>query len=512
MRDYEVSLQRDLKTVKRLLVTLLKVGVSAAIIGWLFYKAAGDKTFSELAHRPKHWGVLGAALLICLVGTVITFARWQMLVRAAGIPLAMRDAMRLGFLGYLLNFVSPGSVGGDLFKAVFLVREHPSHRGAAIASVVADRLMGLFSLMLLCSGAILLYDQIQAPNEVVRDLCWGVLGCTLLGAVGLGVLLWPGFTQGKLANRLRSAGRLGRMFDSLFNTMDRYRSRPSVLVIGVLAGIGVQACFTIVIYMVARGVPGHVPDLSDHFIIAPLAMLAGAMPFAFGGLGAFEGAARFAVRVRAGWRTLRRQRRTDRGPRLSRNHDLDRLDRRGVLRGRPARGQPGVARDAGKRGRTGRRAPAGHRGRSGGFVADGTHTDLLRVARTGSRLSGSRQRQEATVTVRFFRPGPISHERGRTHRFAQLRKASRSLPATVADASCRSRDPGTPRVPGPPAGPHCWTSQQWHPSESSMPSLLLAGGGLAVDEYPAAMLHNRRRCVVEQGRVAHRGQRQLFDQ
>lgn len=276
--------------MKRVLLTLVKIGVSAAIISWLFYKAAGDKTFTELAHRPKHWGVLGSALVICLVGTLVTFARWQMLVRAAGIPLAMRDAMRLGFLGYLLNFVSPGSVGGDLFKAVFLVREHPGHRGAAIASVVADRVMGLFSLMLLCSGAILLFDQIHAPNEVVRDLCWGVLGCTLAGAVGLGILFWPGFTQGKLASWLRSQQRLGRMFNSLLNTMERYRSRPRVVAIGILAGIAAQASFTVGIYMVACGIPGRVPNLPDHFIIAPLAMLAGAMPFAFGGLGAFEGA------------------------------------------------------------------------------------------------------------------------------------------------------------------------------------------------------------------------------
>jgi len=276
--------------VKRLLVGLLKFGVSTAIIAYLVTKAVGDKTFTDLADRPKHWGVLAAALAACLVATLISFVRWKMLVKAVGIPLALRDALRLSFLGYLLNFVSPGSVGGDLFKAVFLVRQHPTQRGAAIASVLADRVIGLFSLMLLCSGAILLFGQLQAANEVVRDICWGVLGCTAAGAAGVAVLLWPGFTRGGLARWLRSGGRLGPMFNSLLTAVERYRARPSVLVIATLASLGVHVCSTLSVYLVARGMPGHVPSLADHFIIAPLAMLAAAMPFAFGGLGAFEGA------------------------------------------------------------------------------------------------------------------------------------------------------------------------------------------------------------------------------
>lgn len=275
--------------MKRLLIGLLKFGVSTAIITYLVSKAVGDKTFTDLADRPKHWGVLVAALVACLIATLISFLRWRMLVRAVGIPLALRDALRLSFLGYLLNFVSPGSVGGDLFKAVFLVREHPGHRGVAIASVLTDRVMGLFSLMLVCSAAILLFGQLQAPNEVVRDICWAVLGCTAAGAAGVAVLLWPGFTQGSLAKWLRTSSRLGPMFNSLLTAVERYRARPRVLVLGTLASIGVHVFSTLSVYLVARGIPGRVPSLADHFIIAPLSMLAAAMPFAFGGLGAFEG-------------------------------------------------------------------------------------------------------------------------------------------------------------------------------------------------------------------------------
>ena len=68
--------------------------------------------------------------------------RWRMLVRAAGMSFSYKDAFRLGFLGFLLNFVSVGAVGGDLFKAVFIAREQPGRRIAAIVSVALDRLLG----------------------------------------------------------------------------------------------------------------------------------------------------------------------------------------------------------------------------------------------------------------------------------------------------------------------------------------------------------------------------------
>ncbi len=61
--------------------------------------------------------------MFCAVS--LTFVRWYLLVRALGLHFRLLDAFRLGFLGYLFNFVSVGSVGGDLFKAIFIAREQP---------------------------------------------------------------------------------------------------------------------------------------------------------------------------------------------------------------------------------------------------------------------------------------------------------------------------------------------------------------------------------------------------
>ena len=52
---------------------------------------------------------------------VVTLIRWCYLVRALGLTLSMRDALRIGFLGYLFN-LAPMEIGGGVVKAVMLGR------------------------------------------------------------------------------------------------------------------------------------------------------------------------------------------------------------------------------------------------------------------------------------------------------------------------------------------------------------------------------------------------------
>ncbi len=70
-----------------------------------------------------------------------------------GTTLSMRcywaNTLRLTFLGLFFNLVLPGITGGDLPKALMVVREHPERRAHALASVVIDRLLGLWVLLVL---------------------------------------------------------------------------------------------------------------------------------------------------------------------------------------------------------------------------------------------------------------------------------------------------------------------------------------------------------------------------
>ena len=112
--------------------------------------------------------MLAAAWGCCTVATVLTFIRWWFLIRALGVPCRFRDSIRISFWGYLFNLAPLGIVGGDLVKAVMLDHEHRGYRAKAVASVFADRVIGLYVLFLVATAAILLtgyYWQVAAVPE-----------------------------------------------------------------------------------------------------------------------------------------------------------------------------------------------------------------------------------------------------------------------------------------------------------------------------------------------------------
>ncbi|HUY34300.1 MAG TPA: lysylphosphatidylglycerol synthase transmembrane domain-containing protein [Pirellulales bacterium] len=278
-----------LDPVNKTLLNLVKFGVSIGLIAYLVADPDNREAFTALAGQPKDWGTLTLAWLACLAAVVLTFVRWYILVRALDLPFSMKDAFRLGFLGYLLNFISLGSVGGDLFKAVFIAREQPGRRAEAVATVVLDRVIGLYMLFVLASAAIVATGLWNSQLEPIRIICQGTMLTTGLGFVAILILLIPGITQGRFSSFLERLPRAGPLFGSLLGAIRLYRRRLDRLLLAGLLSLGVHSLSSLGIYLVARGLPGEVPPLADHFVIVPLAMVTGVLPLPVNGLGAFEG-------------------------------------------------------------------------------------------------------------------------------------------------------------------------------------------------------------------------------
>lgn len=282
--------------MKKLGVAVVKYGVSLAIVAWLVWDARGNQLFATLVESRKDWGLLALAWLACFAAVAATFVRWFLLVRALELPFTMRDAFRLGFLGYLFNFVSFGGVGGDLIKAVFVCRQMPGRRAEAVATVVIDRLIGLYFLFVLASGTLLLTGQLASPVAEVRTIGQATLLCTALGAVLLVMLLIPGITNGRLSEALARLPRIGTVLRKLIVAVRIYRTRLGVLTTAGMLSLVVHACNSLGIYLAARGILPEAPSLAEHFVAVPLAMVTGVLPLPVGGLGAFEGVLEFMYR------------------------------------------------------------------------------------------------------------------------------------------------------------------------------------------------------------------------
>jgi len=273
--------------LKKLLIVLLKMGVSGGILAYLVWSATkpqddGTNVFANLVSQPKQWDMLAAAWLLCAAAVMLTFIRWWYLVRALGLPLPFAGALRISFLGYLFNLAPMGIVGGDLLKAVMLAHRYPEGRAKAVASVAVDRLIGLYMLFVVASAAILATGFWKMPVPDIRVICYITFALTVAGGLGIAVLLIPGVTEGKLTRALGRIPRAGHAIESLIEAIRMYRRQPNVLLNSAVMSVGVHSLFATGVYLVARGLPGEVLSLPQHFVVNPLSASTGVLPLPVG--------------------------------------------------------------------------------------------------------------------------------------------------------------------------------------------------------------------------------------
>jgi len=274
----------------------LKWVLATSLMGWLYY--SNRTALSQIADTPKAWGYLVLALAVIGGSILVTFFRWYLLVRGQRIPFRLRDALRLGFIGLVANYVAPGSVGGDLVKAILMAREQSSRRAVAMATVLLDRALGMLSLLIL--GAVVAVIPSPALQEAVAQhhrlqaVGWLMWGGALCGLLGLTLLLTPAFTHSRLVATLTHIPRVGPILSELIDGVELYQSQRSTVLKALALGILSQGGIILGFYLCARWMNQEwQPSLLTHFFFMPSAELFGAFVPLPAGMGALEGAVQF---------------------------------------------------------------------------------------------------------------------------------------------------------------------------------------------------------------------------
>jgi glycosyltransferase 2 family protein len=275
--------------LKKLLFSLLKIGISVAIIAWLVMAARNDKAFDALRdqfHNPGFdWIALAAATLCSATAVIITIVRWHYLVRALDMECSLQEALRIGFLGYLFNLAPMGIVAGDLLKAIMLGRLHHIQRAKAFATVIVDRVIGLYMLFVVASVAILLtgFEFHEVPE--VRYISLATLAVTVASTLGMGALLVPSLTKGRITQLFGRMPYAGKQFEHLIDALRMYRLKIHVLLFSGFVTIFVHSLFALGIYFLTVGIyRGNVQGLTlqAEFVISPLSNATGVIPLMMG--------------------------------------------------------------------------------------------------------------------------------------------------------------------------------------------------------------------------------------
>ena len=226
---------------------------------------------------------LGAMLFFVFV--VVINSRWWFLLRANGLGVRFFEVQKFGWIGLFFSNVVPGATGGDVVKAVYIVRRCSGDKVRAVVSIVVDRVLGVISLLFVGSlASTLAMDRFPVFASTMWLTGLGVLVfCFLLISPALRRLLRFDTLITKLPDK---AGNLIRDLDA---AILHYRGHLRGIALWILASPAIYTLFVGSYYCMSEAL-GVGVTLADLFFIVPVASVIQGIPIAPAGWGIGEAA------------------------------------------------------------------------------------------------------------------------------------------------------------------------------------------------------------------------------
>ncbi len=234
----------------------------------------------RLLERPLagFWVLFALTLVVVLTGW-----RWQRLRLAVDLPVGFVEAVRLTFVGGFFNLVVPGSTGGDVVKACYAAKR-TGRPTRAVLSVFVDRLIGVFTLVVVATGALLFAGDGEG-YRVARVVTFSLLGA---GTLGMLLVFSTRVRRSLGISKLIRKLPFQRVLDEMSAAIRLYRGRPRELLFAFVISIVNQLTIAGVVWWLADvlSIPGV--GLGACFAFVPLINLLSAIPLVPGGWGVGE--------------------------------------------------------------------------------------------------------------------------------------------------------------------------------------------------------------------------------
>ena len=235
-----------------------------------------------------HKGALVASLGLMAMTIVLGVVRWRMVLRVHDFNLPWSRAAEISLVAHFFNSFLLGSTGGDLMKAYYAARETHHKKAEAVLTVFADRLIGLWAMLLFAGVMMLPNLGLIAAHSRLRAVCVVVVAmiaaCTVLALLAFrgGVSKsWSGARD--WLRRLPKGDHINRLLESC----RQFGRQPLFLTRTLGISMALNAFCVLQLLVLCWGLQIKVPVLA-MFLIVPIIICISAVPITPAGLGVRE--------------------------------------------------------------------------------------------------------------------------------------------------------------------------------------------------------------------------------
>jgi len=268
------------------LSSILRILISLSLLALLFWLARDNFTKIRQLISSVNIVVFALAFLIFILGVVLLAWRLQVILAGQDAFLSLRDLFPLTLIGYFFTNFMPTSVGGDLVKAHYISKKN-NRRLSAYTSVFVDRVIGMFSVALIASIALL----ITREGIGHRFIFWSII--FLLGSCSLFAL---SLFQKNLLKKISSTLGLVRLAQTLridlpikkaYNALTIYTTRKDLIAKALILSVVAQFITFGAIFFLAKSLMVCLP-FARILLVMPVIFVLCMLPVTMNGLGLRE--------------------------------------------------------------------------------------------------------------------------------------------------------------------------------------------------------------------------------
>lgn len=237
----------------------------------------GFVSLFDQTHKPLFLSMMAGLL----APMALLSARWWLLLKGHGFAAPFRQIFFVTYAGTFFNNFLPGSVGGDLTKAI-LASSGESRKAAIAGTVILDRVVGLSVMIFLGAASLTTEVGFYWSPAGDRRLVYLIYG--LLGAMVLGYLVYFSPPSRRLLGVLpfkRTVIELDEVFRS---------ARERKALVAKAAGLSMLAQVSGILVIYGLACAMGIPNIAvvKFFIFEPIIFIVTALPISVGGWGVQE--------------------------------------------------------------------------------------------------------------------------------------------------------------------------------------------------------------------------------
>lgn len=278
------------KHLKQTFIQTLKIGFSLALIIWLMKSGRLEFQSLKLLLTPTY---IISCILCAGLALAIGTERWRRFLLSQGISISFFQTFQLTLIGSFFNFAMPGGVGGDLVKGYYITMNHPSAKLKAAVTVLMDRMIGLFAMLVLAMTMMLSHWEIVGSQEqlkfIFQTLCF-LTFCFLV------------FWSLTFSRRFHALGLIERVLEKLpksqpllrtYEALTNYRHFKKTFALTFFLSLLGQLAGVLFFIIAGRGLGYTEVSPTVYLFVVPVAFMVQAVPISPAGIGVGQTVAYF---------------------------------------------------------------------------------------------------------------------------------------------------------------------------------------------------------------------------